>query len=468
MFHNRKKHILFIILLLGVGVFLWIKSEKEEPFRSFYSDLKTLQDSGYIRVGVLQNTTDYYLDRGAISGFQYEMVEQMAKHLGLRPHYVVYNTYWEHFYALWNNEVDVLAMNLNSILDREQFFRYTFPYFYSEDVLVQRKKDLFINENLKINPDSDSLSGKKIVLGVPAFSVFYRDALRLLYHTDNRLEMKVYNSFNTNDMLAMLDTGGIDVFITDAQIMKSNALLYPELDYSVALTEDLPQSWAVHEGNASLCDAISQWTEAFVNTLEYKRLLTKYFSTQSLNRQRAGQQRQRSMQGAISPYDEVIKKEAKEKSLDWRFVAAIMFQESRFNPTVEGRGGSYGLMQTMPSTAQHLGTEVNSSEENQIADGCKHIHKIMEKYRDKYLYEEDLLKITLVAYNTGNGNVDAARKLAKEKGLNPNCWENIEYVLRNASDKSFTNGRSQIKGKAALRYVYKVWIHYIHYKNINE
>jgi membrane-bound lytic murein transglycosylase F len=122
-------------------------------------------------------------------------------------------------------------------------------------------------------------------------------------------------------------------------------------------------------------------------------------------------------------------------------------------------------MQIMPLTALHHGIDLYSPAETQIKDGCKIIYRLKEKYREYYLKEDDLLKIVLTAYNTGNGNVDAVRNLAEEKGLNPNTWKDMEYVLQNAADKSFTQGAA-IKGRAALNYVYKVWTHYAHYKNM--
>jgi len=372
MFRNKKKYILFITLLIGLCiVLLWIKllSNEEKQIDKGYSDLETLQNSGHIRVGILQNTMDYYVDNGHVKGFQFEMVELMAKHLGLSPHYVGYNMYWDNFYALLNNKVDVLAMNLNPATTGKQFFRYTFPHSFSEQ--------------------SDSM------------------------------------------------------------------------------TEILPQSWALHKDNIALSEAIDEWLIGFVQTVSYSKLVKRYFSEQSKNRQRIMQQ-QNGMLGRISSYDNFIKKYAKERELDWRFVAAIIFQESKFNPTTKGSGGAYGLMQIMPITAQHYGIGLYSSPETQIADGCRLIQQLMEKYKEYYTNENDLLKIVLMAYNTGSRNVDAARNLAEENKLNPNNWNNIEYVLRNASDKSFNQSKTKIKGKASLKYVYGVWTHYLHYKNMSE
>ena len=366
-------YICFLILLVGLCVTLLVlkpwSNEKNQLYKG-YSDLETLRKSGHIRVGILQNTIDYYVDNGYIKGFQFEMVELMAKQLGLIPHYTVYGTYWDNFCALLRDEVDVLAMSLNPVGTMEQFFLYTSPYSFSEQ--------------------SDS----------PA--------------------------------------------------------------------ESSLQSWALHKKNITLCEAIDDWMSNFVQTVNYNQLVKQYFCEQSQNMQRIKRQEQKGRFSAISRYDNSIKKYAKERKLDWRFVAAIIFQESKFNPTAVGKGGAYGLMQIMPITAQHYGLELYAPPETQIADGCMLIQQLVEKYKEYYTQENDLLKIVLMAYNTGTRNVDATRNLAEENKLNPNTWNNMEHVLRNASDKSFNQSKTKVKGKATLKYVYEVWTHYAHYKNMTE
>ena len=359
-----KKYILFALLFVGGvgGGLLWFKPwAKEKTQVEGYTDLKTLQNSGVIRVGILQNATDYYVDNGRIQGFQFEMVELMAKQLGMMPHYRVYASDWDYFYALLHNEVDVLAMNLSMTLAGKSFFCYTSPHSFSEM---------------------------------------------------------------------------------------------------------LPQSWVVHQGNKSLCHAIDEWMQHFIHTTTYKQLQTEYFSNSSKNRQRIGKQQGINSSGKISVYDSLIKKYAKKKGLDWRFVAAIIFQESKFNPQAKGKGGAYGLMQMTPITAQHYGIQLDSSAEKQIAYGCMHIEQIVEKYSGNYAKEDDLLKVTLLAYNTGSGYVDAVRKLTKEKGIDPDNWHGMEYVLRYASNKSLRKNKFNSKGKKGLKYVDAVWMRYLHYKNI--
>ena len=64
-------------------------------------------------------------------------------------------------------------------------------------------------------------------------------------------------------------------------------------------------------------------------------------------------------QGTISHYDHIIQRYAKNINWDWRLVAAVIHQESRFNPNARSWCGAQGLMQLMPGTAHQLGVYNN-------------------------------------------------------------------------------------------------------------
>ena len=49
----------------------------------------------------------------------------------------------------------------------------------------------------------------------------------------------------------------------------------------------------------------------------------------------------------LSKYDELFKASALKRNWDWRFLASIAYQESRYDPNARGFGGAYGMMQFM-------------------------------------------------------------------------------------------------------------------------
>ncbi len=104
-------------------------------------------------------------------------------------------------------------------------------------------------------------------------------------------------------------------------------------------------------------------------------------------------------------YEEEIVKWSEIHSLDPALTAAVIMQESRFNPAATSYKGARGLMQIMPPTATTIakGLEVSSynlyDAETSIKFGTWHLHVTLEKY-------DNNVDAALAAYNAGGGNAD--------------------------------------------------------------
>jgi soluble lytic murein transglycosylase len=84
------------------------------------------------------------------------------------------------------------------------------------------------------------------------------------------------------------------------------------------------------------------------------------------------------------------------------FVAALIRQESGFNPWAKSRVGAMGLMQLMPATARRIERTSKKSlliPETNIRIGTKYIGRLVNRYyRDA--------ELALAAYNAGAERVD--------------------------------------------------------------
>jgi soluble lytic murein transglycosylase len=106
-------------------------------------------------------------------------------------------------------------------------------------------------------------------------------------------------------------------------------------------------------------------------------------------------------------YSEYIRVHAKEHHLDPALMAAVIYQESKFRPSVESSSGAIGLMQLTPSTARGIairtgGNAFETSDlynaEINIRYGAWYLDNLFTKYHNE--------RLVLAAYNAGQGNVD--------------------------------------------------------------
>src|SRR5207302_1830227 len=63
----------------------------------------------------------------------------------------------------------------------------------------------------------------------------------------------------------------------------------------------------------------------------------------------------RSLPVSISRFDRLIVHHAKAHGFDWRLIAALIFEESRFNPNSRSSKGAVGLMQVRPIAGDAVG-----------------------------------------------------------------------------------------------------------------
>jgi len=124
--------------------------------------------------------------------------------------------------------------------------------------------------------------------------------------------------------------------------------------------------------------------------------------------------------GRISRYDELIRRQAAEYDLDWRLVAALIYQESRFYPQARSKADARGLMQVLPQFAGDQADSLYVPEAN-LRAGMRLMKAIWNRYA--YLDSLERTRFALAEYHAGHGHLTDARRLAMDLGRDPNRWE---------------------------------------------
>jgi len=114
------------------------------------------------------------------------------------------------------------------------------------------------------------------------------------------------------------------------------------------------------------------------------------------------------------PFAPIIQQEAQKNDLAPELVAAVIKQESRFQPDVKSNAGAVGLMQLLPSTGHWMGASNLLNPEQNIAAGAKYLKYLSDQF------DGDENKI-LAAYNAGEGVV-------RRFGGVPPFRETMKYV----------------------------------------
>jgi len=106
-------------------------------------------------------------------------------------------------------------------------------------------------------------------------------------------------------------------------------------------------------------------------------------------------------------YEQIVRGHARNYHLDGALLAAVIYQESKFDADARSRSGAIGLMQLLPGTAEGIalrtgGTRFKVSDlydpEINVRYGAWYLRHLLDKYHDQ--------RLALAAYNAGQRNVD--------------------------------------------------------------
>jgi soluble lytic murein transglycosylase-like protein len=168
---------------------------------------------------------------------------------------------------------------------------------------------------------------------------------------------------------------------------------------------------------------------------------------------------------SISPFDRLIAHQANAEGFDWRLIAALIFEESHFDPASRSDKGAVGLMQVRPIAAEAVGAVDFQAPADNVQTGVRYLRQLNEMFHAAHA--RDRLAIILAAYNIGPGHIRDAQTLARNFGYDPNRWQDaLELMLPLLEHASLyqqlPNGYA--KGSETVAYVDRVLERYEHYK----
>lgn len=174
----------------------------------------------------------------------------------------------------------------------------------------------------------------------------------------------------------------------------------------------------------------------------------------------------------LSRYDNFIKKYADEIGWDWRLVASIIYKESKFDASAHSGGGMVGLMQLVPSTGYKFGLphgKEYNPEEN-IKAGVAYI-KALDKLWSKVPEKEERLKFIIASYNSGEGHVKDAARLATKYGKSASKWDdNVAFYLSCKNQSQYYKDPvvqcGYFNGSRTVNYVKAILIKFDEYKSL--
>jgi membrane-bound lytic murein transglycosylase F len=371
-----------------------------------------------------------------------------------------------------SGEADIIAMGLTVNSTRKKEMHFTDPIDETRQVLIQRKPRNWRSmsadqlEKILIRNQLD-IAGKTIYVQEGSS---HAERLATLASEMGDSVTVVEVPFESEQLIRNVANGEIDFTVCDENVAMVNATYYPEIDIGTPVSFPQKLAWGVRKNNSELLlKELNKWIKVYKKTGSYAMLHSKYFrNSRSSTIIRSDYYALNT--GKVSKYDDLIKEFSDSIKWDWRLLASLICQESRFDPDVRSWAGAYGLMQVMPGTGERFGIDITSSPENNIKAGVMYINWLHSIFDLKIDDDDERLYFILAAYNAGPGHVLDAMKLAEKNGMDPQKWSDVETWLLKKSEPRYYNDvvvkNGYFRGTESVAFVSEILNRYEHYKNI--
>jgi membrane-bound lytic murein transglycosylase F len=402
-------------LLASLNSFLNRRHLELEAARSYREDLAQLRERRVLRLITAPGPVNYYVSRGRLKGFEYDLVRRFAEQNRMRVDVVTADSVEEMRRLLLAGRGDLIAASLPADAAGPDLAA-TRPYDYAAPVVVSRAADRPL-------VDVADLAGRRIVL--PTESP-YLGAVRGLQREGVAVTLEpVEKTLTAEQALEQVAQGRSDLAIIGSNLVRAEFARRLELRAQFALTEPAPMAWIVRGTDRQLLTALDEFLAQTYQSGFYKALYSRYVERPTP----LGDTTEVADADRISPYDDIVQEYANHYDFDWRLIVAQMFQESHFDPNAESVAGASGLMQMLPETAAWIGAENLVDPRHSIRAGLQYMNFLRSQFEED-LNLQDRTWFTLAAYNAGFARVQKARARAAAMDLDPDRWfDNVELAM---------------------------------------
>lgn len=267
---------------------------------------------------------------------------------------------------------------------------------------------------------------------------------------DNNLGISIYKprSHKAN-YLDSVKTGAIDILVMNrTDTSKVEGVLF-----CIPIEKNIV--WAVRsDRKRERLKEANRWIAQYKASEGYASVKERFFSNYDISKRIDSGKHYRN----LSPYDNLFQKYSTQLGWDWRLLAASVYLESGYSIDTRSHRGAVGVMQVMPRTASRYECNDLMDPEENIKAGIKHLITLQNKFK-KYApgnkIEQE--KLTLAAYNAGEGRIMDCIRYAGSLGRSHDTWSSLVKVIPDMREDAIldvdTVRLGKFNGRETIKYV---------------
>jgi membrane-bound lytic murein transglycosylase F len=444
--------------------------KKESTFNQlgYQFDLAQILKRGKLIVLAENSSTSYFLYREKEMGFEYEVLREFAQELGVELEIKIIENLDYAIDELNAGNGDILACNLTVTRERANKMDFSVPIIAVQQVLIQRKPNPKEHFSEPLLREASQLAKKKVTVWKQ--SSYYDRLISLQEEIGDTIYIKEEDGLvGSEELIELVSEGIIDYTVVEENVAKINQSFFGNIDIHLPLSAKQKIAFGLRKSSPILKAKLDNWLDKFTNTAVYKYIYHKYYELSPISIH-TPESSKPTKKGDISAYDQYFRAAGLKNNIDWRWLAALSYQESKFNPDAVSFGGAYSMMQFMPEIGPIFGVHPDSPPEVQIMGGGRKLKKDLKSWTSIPDYLQRM-KFALASYNCGKAHVLDAQRLAEKYGKDPTVWdENVEEMILKLSKREFYGDPvvryGSMRGIITYKYVQEIYDRFLHYTEI--
>lgn len=377
-----------------------------------------IRQRGELRVVTFNSPTSFYFGAQGEEGFEFELAKRFADTMRVKLHMYPVTDVRAMQAELATGRADIAAGQLSPDYGWSRVGQLSAPYDEIPQLVIYRKG--------KPRPH-DVSQLQSAVLAVRAGS----PQEITLRHLERTIMVKLHwiaAGPLAADPLEDVANGQADYALVDQREFSFARHLYPDLDVGFALPDSRSVHWIVRRGAPALLRRVDGYFAALKHSGEIATLARETSGDTHPFEYEESRIFRAHVVERLPRYEFWFAEAAKQTGIDWRLLAAIGYQESKWTPSAASADGALGVMMLTPDTAAAMGIDNRADPRQNIMAGARYFAELRAKIPGR-VPEPDRTWLALAAYDTGMGHLEDARVITQKRGLNPDSWSDVRQEL---------------------------------------
>lgn len=461
MISQGRRHWLKMLGLLGLAA--CDRSPHLSPLTPLWPEVESSETTDTWVVATRLGSTIYHVDPdGNLSGLEVDLVNRFADQQGMKVKFLLLSSQEEVRWALYSKHAHFAAAGLLEDLHWKEDARFCVPYRRVTPQVVYSRAQ----EKSKID-SIDDLEGSSITCIADSLHQTLLEELIGKQHLDIHLDL-VPARIDPIDLMARIEEGSIRCAVADSHQVQLAQQYYPSITVAFDLPPQRNLAWAFPFGREDKLFAKANQYFAKINANgDLSRLSERYFGHLGTLGEQDVRQFLENRLRVLPRFVDLFKKAQVLAGFDWRLLAALAYQESKWDPLATSPTGVRGIMMLTVETADALKVSDRLDPKQAIPAGARYLAQILDALPPS-IQDQDRLWLALAAYNVGNAHLEDARILAQREGRNPSRWVDVKHALPQLSDPAifqdlkfgYARGKEPVNFVDSVRSYYKILQHF--------